>query len=376
MALPAQEFEEFKRSASDFIWRELEPLAEDIDKSRKVPRELWPKFSEHGFFGLITPREYGGIGLSHEQYIYFEKEWAKLQGGIRGILHVHNLGAELVSDLGRKEQKEEMLPRIAKGELSVAFALTERYAGTGRDIKTEAKKKGDKYILKGEKHLITNADFAQLFHVVCRSENGFSNLLVDRNTPGFIIKDMPEAMGISGSHHAILEFNDCEVPVENILGTEGKGLDESLRALRVSRVYIAADALGVCERCLELSLKRAKERVTFGRPIAERQAVQGYLAEMATDTYCLRLVTLDAARKVDETGEPGVEADLAKLFAIDAVRRVTDAALLVLGGLGYTREFPIQRLYRDARVNWLEEGTPTIHKFEAARRLLRGELPW
>lgn len=374
MALPLEDFEKFKSSASEFMWKELDPLAEDIDKSRKVPRELWPRFNEHGFFGLTIPREYGGVGLSHEQYVYFEKEWAKLQGGIRVILHVHNLGADIVSECGRKEQKEELLPRIATGELSVAFALTERNAGTGRDIKTEAKKKGNKYILNGEKHLITNADFTELFIVVCRSENGWSNLLVPRDTPGFVIKDMPETMGCSGAYHGILEFHDCEVPAKNILGKEGKGLDDSLQALRVSRIYIAANALGVCERCLELSLKRAKERVTFGKPIAERQAIQSYLAEMAAATYCVRLAVLDAARRVDETGEPGIEADLAKLLAIDAVRRVTDLAMLVHGGLGYTREFPIERLYRDCRLNWLEEGTSTIHQFEVARRLLRGEI--
>jgi len=375
MAMIAPEYEDLRKSASDFMWRELEPMAADIDKSRKVPRELlWPKFQQHGFFGLVIPKEYGGLGLSHEQYVWFEKEWAKLQGGIRVILHVHNLTAELVTECGREEQKRELLPRIAKGDLSVSFALTERFAGTGRDVKTEAKRKGDKYILKGEKHLITNSDFAQLFNVVCRTGDGWSNLLVDRDTPGFVRKDTPETMGCNGGHHYILEFNDCEVPAENILGTEGKGLDDSIRAMRVSRIHIAANALGVCERCLELSLKRAKERVTFGRLIAERQAVQSYLAEMATDTYCLRVVVLDAARTVDETGEPGVSADLCKLFAIDAVRRVTDTAMLIHGGAGYTREFPIERMYRDCRLNWVEEGTPTIHKFEAARRLLRGEL--
>jgi alkylation response protein AidB-like acyl-CoA dehydrogenase len=185
---------------------------------------------------------------------------------------------------------------------------------------------------------------------------------------------MPETMGCRGGYHGILEFNNCEVPVENILGVEGKGIDDAVRALRVSRIYIAANAVGVCERCLELSLKRAKERVTFGKPIADRQAIQGYLAEMASDTYSARVTMVDAARKVDEKGEPGVEADLCKLVAVEAVKRVTDTAMLVHGGLGYTREFPISRLYRDSRLNWLEEGTPTIHKFEAARHLLRNQF--
>ena len=157
------------------------------------------------------------------------------------------------------------------------------------------------------------------------------------------------------------------------IGIEGKGIEDAIQALRVSRIYIAANALGVCERCLELSLKRAKERVTFSKPIAERQAIQGYLAEMASQTHCTELAVLNAAKRVDETGRPGIEADLCKIFAIEAVKRVTDLALLIHGGLGYTREYPISRLYRDCRLNWLEEGTPTIHQFEIARRLLAGE---
>ena len=372
--IPKADYKKLQESATAYMWGELDPLAEKWDEIGKVPREkLWPEFRDQGFWGLVTPKEYGGIGLNTEQYIWFEKEWAKLHGGIRVILHVHSLGADIINHFAPKKIKEELLPRIAKGESSVAFALTERNAGTGKDIKTQAEKVGNNYILKGEKHLITNANFTDYFCVVCRTTNGWSQLLVPRDTPGFVIKDMPETMGCAGGYHGILEFNECKVPAENILGVEGKGLDDAIQALRVSRIYIAANALGVCERCLELSIKKAKERITFGKPIAERQAVQGYLAEMAANTHCAELAVLNAARRVDETGVPGIEADLCKVFAIEAVKRVTDLALLVHGGLGYTREYPIARLYRDCRLNWLEEGTPTIHQFEIARRLLAGE---
>lgn len=369
-----KEYQRLQESASDYMWRQLDPLAEEWDEAKKLPREkLWPEFRDHGFWALVIPEKYGGLGVNHEQYIWFEKEWAKLHGGIRVILHVHSLGAEIITEFGTKKMKEELLPSIAKGESSVAFALTERYAGTGRDIKTEARRNGNNYILSGEKHLITNADFAQYFDVVCRSPGGWSQLLVSRDMPGFVIKDMPETMGCSGGYHGILQFDDCRVPVGNLLGVEGQGLDDAIRSLRVSRIYIGANALGVCERCLELSIIRSKERITFGKPIAERQAVQGYLAEMAVDTHCVELAVLNAARKVDETGVPGIEADLCKLFAIEAVKRVTDLTLLIHGGLGYTREYPVSRLYRDCRLNWLEEGTPTIHQFEVARSLFRGE---
>jgi len=355
------------------MWGELDPLVEKWDEMGKLPREkLWPEFKDHGFWALVVPSEYGGIGLNTEQYIWFEKEWAKLQGGIRIILHVHSLGADIINHFAPQKIKEELLPRIAQGKSSVAFALTERNAGTGKDIKTQAEKVGDKYILRGEKHLITNADFTDYFSVVCRTENGWSQLLVPRDTPGFVIKDMPETMGCIGGYHGILEFNECEVPAENILGVEGRGLEDAIQALKVSRLYIAANALGICERCLEMSLKQAKERVTFGKPIAERQAIQSYLAEMAASTHCAELAVLNAARRIDETGVTGIEADLSKVIAVEAVKRVTDLALLIHGGLGYTRHYPISRLYRDCRLNWLEEGTPTIHQFEIARHLLSG----
>ncbi|MCF8026130.1 MAG: acyl-CoA dehydrogenase family protein [Desulfobacteraceae bacterium] len=374
MPMEDSKYQQLKEKASRYIWNELEPMAEEIDKTARIPKaELWPKFRDHGFFGLVVPQEYGGSGLSVEQYIWFEKEWAKLQGGIRVILHVHSLGADIVAHFGNQEQKQDLLPRVATGETSVAFALTERNAGTGKDIKTEAIRKGDKFVLNGEKHLITNADFAQYFNVVCRTENGWSNIMVEKDTPGFVIKDMPECMGCHGSYHGILEFENCEVPQENLMGTEGRGMEAAIEALRTSRIYIAANALGVCERCLESSIKRAKERVTFGKPIAKRQSIQADIADMSTQVYYLRHAVEDAARDVDQTGKPGMKADMAKLFAFDVLRDVSDKAMLIHGGLGYTRTFAIERMYRDCRLNWLEEGTPTIHKLEIARELLARE---
>lgn len=370
------EFEAYFDAACEYLWDEVEPYADEWDRTGDLPRaELWEEFSALGFLGARVPEAYGGFDLSQREYVELEKVWAKVSGGLRVILHVHNLGAELVRNAGTAEQRESLLPDIASGELSVAFALTEPHAGTGRDIKTAAERDGDAYVLTGQKHLITNADFTDLINVVTHTESGISNLLVPRDTPGLISREMPETMGSHGSHHAYLEFNECEVPVENILGEEGRGLVDAIDALRVSRLYIAANALGISERCFEAALDWAKRRVTFGKPIAERQAVQGYLAEMARDVYTLGLVVDDVAAKAD-AGTMGVEAELAKLLAMDVNRRVTDTALLVFGGIGYSRETPIHRLYRDARLNWLEEGTPTIQKTTAAANLLDGVLPY
>lgn len=373
-----EEFANYKAKAFDFIWQELAPLDEEIEKTGRIPREqLWPKLRDIGFLGLSVPREYGGQGLSESQFLEFEKEWSKVHGGIRVLLHVHNLGAEIIG-YGRESQRQEYWPKIARGDISVAFGLTEPESGTGRDTKARARRRDGNFALNGIKHLITNADFADIFNVVCWTElpSGefeISNLLVPRNTPGFEIKGMKHSMGCVGSSHGRLVFRDCEVPVANILGEEGKGLDASLHALDISRVRVAASALGTMERCLDIAAEYAKKRVTFGKPIAERQAIQRYLAEMAMDIYALQSVLHDTAGAIEKGEDIALRANLCKLLAIETERRVTDNALLVLGGIGYTRDYPIERLYRDARLNWLEEGTPTIHMLVAARQVLSGQ---
>ena len=273
---------------------------------------------------------------------------------------MHNLGTEILQH-GTDGQKADYYPRIARGELSVAFGLTEPEARTGRDIKTTARRQGDKFILNGTKHLITNADFADLFNVVCWTESPsgeyqISNLLVERGSPGFLIRDMKPAMGCAGAVHGRLIFNDCVVPVSNILGEEGKGLESTLYTLNVSRVRIAACALGTMERCLDMAVDFAQKRVTFGKPIGERQAVQRYLAEMAMDIYALQCVIDDTVRAIENGEDLYLKANLCKLLAIETGRRVTDQGLLVMGGIGYTREYPMERLYRDLSPNPPKDG--------------------
>lgn len=376
MVLSKKEFAEFRERGFKFIWDELSPLEDEIERTGSIPRErLWPRFRDHGFLGMLIPKEYGGVGLSETQYLEFEKEWSKVHGGIRVILHVHNGGS--LTYLGNEEQKRKYLPKIAKGELSCAFGLTEPDGGTGRDIKSRAKRNGSKLILNGRKHLITNADFAGIFNVVCWIElkSGdfqIGNLLVERGREGFTLEDMKPCWGCKGAFHGRLNFKDCVVPVANILGEPGKTFEMTIHHLNVSRVRIAANALGTMERCLDLAVEFAKKRITFGKPIAERQAVQGYLSDMAMNIYALQGIIADAAEKIDAEKDIYLEANLCKSFAIHALREVTDKGLLVFGGIGYTDEYPIGRLYRDARLNWLEEGTPTIHSMVAARRLLEG----
>jgi alkylation response protein AidB-like acyl-CoA dehydrogenase len=283
-------------------------------------------------------------------------------------------------ETGRPAQQQQYLPRMATGDLLVCFALTEPDSGSGVDSKSYAVRQGDVYILNGRKHLITNAREAELFAVFCFTADAsgdneaFSVLLVERGMPGFTIQPMAHTMGCSGASHDLLIFEHVPVPVENVLGREGMGSEQLLAFLEISRVFIAVAALGTAERALELSCAWAKQRVTFGKPIASRQAVQGYLAEMATDIYALRHMVLDALRKYDAGQRIPEESSMCKLFGLEAVGRVTDKALLVHGGIGYLKSSRIEMLYRDARLNWLEEGTPTIHKLIIARTLLEEDM--
>ena len=275
-----------------------------------------------------------------------------------------------------------MLPKIATGDLSVAFAITEANSGTGLDNKTTAVRQGGNFILNGEKHLITNADFTKLFMVCCYTKprelgrKAMSALLVDLDTPGFTNESMPHLMGCKGLGHGWLTFKDCIVPGENVVGEEGQGLDIFLGELEASRVFVAASSLGTAERALELSLEYSKQRVTFGKPIARRESVRMLLADMAMDIYGLRLMLEDVVRKIDKGESCPLEASLAKTHGLESVCRVTDKAMLIFGGRSYLQSYPIERLVRDGRLNVLEEGTPSIQRLVSARALLSGELPW
>lgn len=363
----------FQAAIYESIWSRLDPLEREIEDSERLPLEtLMPVLAEMGALGLLVPREYGGAGLTIEQYLPIIAEFAKVQGGIRVLVHVHNSFAHALSEIGSAEQRREILPAAVTGAHSVAFALTEPGRGTGRDLGTTARRDGDGYVIRGRKWLITNSDIASHFIVLARTGPGLSAFLVRRDQPGLTIKPLPETMGCKGGQHGKLTFDDVRVPASALIGAEGDGEDHLERALEISRIFIAASSLGTAQRALDLSLEHARTRVTFGKAIAQRQAVQRYLAEMAVDIYALRHMLLDAARKWDAGQRIPLEASLCKLFGLEAVGRVTDRALLVLGGIGYTRSTPVERLYRDARLNWLEEGPPTIQYLVAARELVAG----
>ena len=372
--IPESEYLTLRDRIFEAIWSELDPLEQRIEDDEQVPHDIvMPILTRIGALGLLVPREYGGSGLSIAQYLPIIAEFAKVQGGLRVIVHVHNSFAHALSEIGNEQQKAAVLPGAATGRNSVAFALTEPGFGTGADLGSTAVRDGDDYVITGEKWLITNSDIASHFIVFAKTtDREVSAFVVPRDTEGLSIAALPETMGCKGTEHGHVTLDSVRVPATALVGAEGQGNEHLERALEISRVFIAASSLGTSERALELSIAHAKSRVTFGKPIGTRQAVQRYLAEMATDVYALRGILADAARKWDAGERIPAEASMCKLFGLEAVGRVTDRALLVHGGIGYTRAHPIERLYRDARLNWLEEGTPTIQYLVAAGRLLDG----
>ncbi len=372
------EYEKLKARMFDALWQDLSPLAGEIEESEHIPHErVWPILRDAGALGLLIPQAYGGSGLSVTQYLPLIAEVAKVHGGIRAALHVHNSFAHAVAALGTEDQKAKLLPDAANGDVSIAFALTEPDHGTGLDLGTTARRAGTEFIINGEKWLITNSDFASHFIVIARTgddpDRALSAFLVERDTPGLSIDCLPETMGCKGGQHGVLTFSAVRIQEEQILGgIEGGGEEQLECALEVSRLLVAASSWGTAAYALDLSSKHAMKRVTFGKPLAQRQAIQRYLTEMATDVYALQTMLEDAAAKWDSGRRIPAEASMCKLFGLEAVGRVTDRALLIFGGIGYTRRHPVERLYRDARLNWLEEGTPTIQYLTAARELLAG----
>jgi alkylation response protein AidB-like acyl-CoA dehydrogenase len=376
--LPDAEYQQFKKEIFAAIWRDLDPLEEVIENTEHLDHAIVdPLLRKMGAFGLMIPRRYGGIGLSTSQYLPILAEFSKIQGGIRVLMHVHNSVSHGLLECASEEQLQAIMPGVAQGTKSVAFGLTEPDHGSGMDIGTTAVRDGDDYVINGRKWLITNSDIATHFMVIAKTDpsagaNGISSILVERGTPGFTITALPETMGCKGGEHGQLDLVDVRVPVTNVIGKEGQGLNQMQEVLEISRVFIAATSLGTAERSLELSLAFAKERVTFGKPIGSRQAIQRYIAEMGMDIYALRGMIMDAAAKWDAGRRIPAEASMCKLFGLEAVGRVTDRALLLHGGIGYTRRHKIERLYRDARLNWLEEGPPTVQISVAAQKLLSG----
>ncbi|WP_339198746.1 acyl-CoA dehydrogenase family protein [Solibacillus sp. FSL R5-0449] len=360
---------EMKKSIRDFIDNVVDPLADQIDREDRIPEHLMKMSKEMGLFGLSIPAEYGGTGIDMVGKCSLFEEIGRTSNGYMTVIGAHTgIGSVGIVELGTEEQKRKYLPRLASGDIIGAFALTETTAGShAAALKTTAVRKGDKYILNGAKQYITNAPIAGVFTVMAATDpskgaKGITSFLVDKSAPGLIIGKTEEKMGLRGSHSSEIFFEDCEVPVENVLGEEGLGYVNALTILANGRAGLAARNLGSSQKLFELSVKYAHEREQFGKPIFEQQIIQHYLAEMALDIETLRSFTYRVAWMVDQGLNVMKEAAMAKLLGSEIYNRIADKAVQIHGGLGYMKDFPVERFYRDARITKIYEGTSEIQK--------------
>jgi acyl-CoA dehydrogenase len=378
--LPA-DVEQLRRTVRKFVDEAVIPLEQAIERDNLVPDSIRREAARLGLFGITIPEEYGGSGLGALARCVVHKELARGGlGSICSIVGAHTgIGTIGIVRTGSRLLKEKYLPALAKGDAVAAYAITE--PNTGSDVagvQTRAERRGDRFVINGVKHFITNGDIAGVITVVARTgradtgKRHVSAFLVERGFPGFRVARTQETMGLRGSHVAELTFEDCEVPDTNLLGEEGKGLAGALGALSEGRIGIAGRCVGAMERLLDLSIAYAKQRVQFGRPIAEFQAVQHMLADASVDLDTARLLTYETAWRLDRGQDVRAQAAKAKLFASEAFGRVADRAVQVHGGYGYVAEFGIEKFYRDARITRIYEGTSEIQRGIIAKALLGG----
>ncbi|HEV7168808.1 MAG TPA: acyl-CoA dehydrogenase family protein [Micrococcaceae bacterium] len=353
-----------------------EVWAEQIEATGAIPAGLRSELKERGFLGLAAPVELGGRGLSFSQWMGLMEVFSRSHASIRMIVHVVNGTWRSMNPHATTEQREKYIVPSVAGDITVAFTLTEPGNGTGADITTSVRREGDTYYLNGTKHLITfgvDCDYWLLFARLegSHGKEGTVGLLVSRQSPGVTVEDTSNTMGVRGTDHARLTFRDTPVPVSQRLGEEGDGLKIALGGfLTPSRISVAMSCVGLAERAQQLAVEYARHRITFGKAIAERQAIAFMLAENAADVEAARALVMHAATEW-EAGSDRAPAlsSMAKLTAVDMLTRVTDKALQVHGGLGYWKSQPIERVYRDARAQRFEEGTNEIQKSVIARDL-------
>ena len=376
--LPSAEAEELVGLAHDIAASELKPIASQYEAEDRFPREKFRLLGKSGLLGLPYPERWGGGDVSYEVYLQVLEELAAAWMTVGVGLSVHTMSCYPLFRLGTDEQREEWLPAMLAGDLLGAYALSEPHAGSdAAALSARAVRDGDDYVVSGTKAWITHAGQADFYTVMARTSDegasGVSCLLVDAGTPGLAVGALEHKMGLTGSPTAQLLFDGARVPARRRLGAEGQGLKMALEALDSGRLGIAACAVGLAQAALDEAVTYAAQRTQFGRPIIEFQGLEFLLADMAAGVESARATYLEAARRRDRGLPFHRQASIAKLVATDMAMRVTTDAVQVLGGAGYTRDFPVERYMREAKVPQIFEGTNQIQRMVIARAL-RGTL--
>ncbi len=369
-----EEQQMLRKMVRDFSEKDVEPTAAERDEEQRFDRSIFDQMASLGLTGIPWPEEYGGIGADYVSYCIAVEELSRVCASTGVTLSAHvSLASWPIFTYGTEEQKQDYLKRLATGEALGAYALSEPEAGSDvASMKMTAKKEGDSYVLHGSKVWITNGEVADLYVVFAKTDEaakhrGISAFIVEKGTAGFTFGKKERKLGIRSSPTTELIFDQCRIPAENLLGEEGEGFTIAMKTLDGGRNGIAAQALGIAQGALDASITYAKERKQFGKPIAHNQGISFKLADMATDIEAARLLTYQAAW-LESAGLPyGKASAMSKLFAGDAAMRITTEAVQIFGGYGYTKDYPVERYMRDAKITQIYEGTNEIQRLVIGR---------
>ncbi|MFZ7756704.1 acyl-CoA dehydrogenase AcdA [Bacillus thuringiensis] len=374
----SEEHEMIRKMVRDFAKNEVAPTAAERDEEERFDRELFDQMAELGLTGIPWPEEYGGIGSDYLAYVIAIEELSRVCASTGVTLSAHtSLAGWPIFKFGTEEQKQKFLRPMAEGKKIGAYGLTEPASGSDAGgMKTIAKRDGDHYILNGSKIFITNGGIADIYVVFALTDpeskqRGTSAFIVESDTPGFSVGKKESKLGIRSSPTTEIMFEDCRIPVENLLGEEGQGFKVAMQTLDGGRNGIAAQAVGIAQGALDASVEYARERHQFGKPIAAQQGIGFKLADMATDVEAARLLTYQAAWLESEGLPYGKESAMSKVFAGDTAMKVTTEAVQVFGGYGYTKDYPIERYMRDAKITQIYEGTQEIQRLVISRMLTK-----
>ncbi len=357
----------------DFANNELKPIAKQIDEQEKIPADIIKKLGEIGLLGASIPEQYGGGGFGEVGYCIMQEEIGRACLSTATFIGAHqSIGTNAIFIGGSEDLKQKYVVPLAKGEKIGAFCLTEVQAGSDSfNVKTTAKLDGDEWVINGDKMWITNGGIADIISVFARTPKGVTAFVVETSMPGFTAGPPEKKMGIRGSTTNAITFDNVRVPKENMIGTEGRGFLVAMKTLDAGRLGLGAACLGAAKEMLEMSSKYAKERVQFDHPISHFQAIQFMLAEMAATIYIMESVVYRTAVDYDLKKNISMHSAMVKLICSEGLDKIVDYAVQIHGGMGYSREYPIERFYRDSRINKIFEGTNEIQKGIIARDVLK-----